>query len=127
MNIFFVIKSLIISLMIFVLIYSVSLVSTQKNLIVNNNYSIKDSIKESINIAKYRVDGEITFDQEQLIKSTILNYIENNNMKLDNVTFEIYLDEDNDIVTVSIYSEKDIFNKTSKADYTFSYQVVERQ
>ena len=113
--------------MIFVLIYSVSLVSTQKNLIVNNNYSIKDSIKESINIAKYRVDGEITFDQEQLIKSTILNYIENNNMKLDNVTFEIYLDEDNDIVTISIYSEKDIFNKTSKADYTFSYQVVERQ
>lgn len=127
MNIFFVIKSLIISLMIFILIYSVSLVSTQKNLIVNNNYSIKDSIKESINIAKYRVDGEITFNKEQLIKSTILNYIENNNMKLDNVTFEIYLDEDNDIVTVSIYSEKDIFNKTSKADYTFSYQVVERQ
>lgn len=126
MNIFFVIKSLVLSLMVFILIYAISLVSTQKNVIVNNNYTIKDSIKESINIAKYRVDGEITFDEDQLIKSTILNYIDSNNMNLDNVTFEIYLDEINDIVTVSIYSEKDVFDKVSKADYTFAYQVVEK-
>lgn len=126
MNIFFVIKSLILSLMVFILIYAISLISTQKNVIVNNNYTIKDSIKESINIAKYRVDGEITFDQDQLIKSTILNYIDNNNINLDNVTFEIYLDEQNDIVTVSIYSEKDVFDKISKADYTFAYQVIEK-
>jgi len=126
MNIFFVIKSLVLSLMVFILIYAISLISTQKNVIVNNNYTIKDSIKESINIAKYRVDGEITFDQEQLIKSTILNYIDNNNINLDNVTFEIYLDEQNDIVTVSIYSEKDVFDKISKADYTFAYQVIEK-
>lgn len=112
--------------MVFILIYAISLISTQKNVIVNNNYTIKDSIKESINIAKYRVDGEITFDQEQLIKSTILNYIDNNNINLDNVTFEIYLDEQNDIVTVSIYSEKDVFDKISKADYTFAYQVIEK-
>jgi len=126
MNIFFVIKSLILSLMVFILIYAISLISTQKNVIVNNNYTIKDSIKESINIAKYRVEGEITFDKEQLIKSTILNYIDNNNINLDNVTFEIYLDEQNDIVTVSIYSEKDVFDKISKADYTFAYQVIEK-
>lgn len=126
MNIFFVIKSLVLSLMVFILIYAISLISTQKNVIVNNNYTIKDSIKESINIAKYRVNGEITFDQEQLIKSTILNYIDNNNINLDNVTFEIYLDEQNDIVTVSIYSEKDVFDKISKADYTFAYQVIEK-
>lgn len=126
MNIFFVIKSLVLSLMVFILIYAISLISTQKNVIVNNNYTIKDSIKESINIAKYRVDGEITFDQEQLTKSTILNYIDNNNINLDNITFEIYLDEQNDIVTVSIYSEKDVFDKISKADYTFAYQVIEK-
>ena len=92
----------------------------------SNNYGVRDSIKESINIAKYRVDGEISFDEETLIKSTILNYVKNNNINVDDVEFEIALDEVNNIVTITISTEKDVFDANSKSSYTFSYQVVER-
>jgi len=126
MNISFIIKSLILALTVFFILFAISFISSQKVMVDSNNYGVRDSMKESINIAKYRVTGEITFDQETLIKSTIKNYIKNNNINVDDITFEIALDEENDIVTVSIYTEKELFNSDSKANYTFSYQIVER-
>ena len=126
MNISFVIKSLVLSLTVFFIMYAIFFVSSQNVMLDSNNYGVRDSIKESINIAKYRVDGEISFDEETLIKSTILNYVKNNNINVDDVEFEIALDEVNNFVTITISTEKDGFDANSKSSYTFSYQVVER-
>ena len=126
MNISFIIKSLILALTVFFILFAISFISSQKVMVDSNNYGVRDSMKESINIAKYRATGEITFDEETLIKSTIKNYIKNNNINVDDITFEIALDEENDIVTISIYTEKELFNSDSKANYTFSYQIIER-
>ena len=126
MNISFVIKSLVLSLTVFFIMYAIFFVSSQNVMLDSNNYGVRDSVKESINIAKYRVNGDIIFDEETLIKSTIKNYVENNNINVDDVTFEIALDEINNIVTVTIITEKEVFDANSKSSYTFSYQVVER-
>lgn len=126
MNISFIIKSLVLSLTVFFIMYAIFFVSSQNVMLDSNNYGVRDSVKESINIANYRVNGDISFDKEALIKSTIKNYVENNNINVDDVTFEIALDEINNIVTVTITTEKEVFDANSKSSYTFSYQVVER-
>ena len=127
MNFSFIIKALILSITVFMIVFSISFISSQKSLLDNNNYGVRDTVKESIDIAKYRISGEITFDTEQLVRSTIDNYLKNNNLKIDEVTFVIALDEVNDIVTVKIYTSKNLFNFNSDASYMFSYQVVERK
>jgi len=127
MNFSFIIKALILSITVFMIVFSISFISSQKSLLDNNNYGVRDTVKESIDNAKYRISGEITFDTEQLVRSTIDNYLKNNNLKIDEVTFEIALDEVNDIVTVKIYTSKNLFNLNSDASYMFSYQVVERK
>lgn len=126
MNISFIIKSLVLSLTVFFIMYAIFFVSSQNVMLDSNNYGVRDSVKESINIAKYRVNGDILFDKDALIKSTIKNYVENNNINVDDVTFEIALDEINNIVTVTIITEKEVFDANSESSYTFSYQVVER-
>ena len=126
MNISFIIKSLVLSLTVFFIMYAIFFVSSQNVMLDSNNYGVRDSVKESINIAKYRVNGDILFDKDALIKSTIKNYVENNNINVDDVTFEIALDEINNIVTVTITTEKEVFDANSGSSYTFSYQVVER-
>ena len=122
----FIIKSLIISFFAFVLIFAISFISSQKVLVDSNNYGVKDSIKESINIAEYRKSGNIVFDENALIENTIKNYLLNNNINVDDITFEIAVDETNNIVTIKICTEKEMLNADSKANYTFSYQVIER-
>ena len=122
----FIIKSLIISFFAFILIFAISFISSQKVLVDSNNYGVKDSIKESINIAEYRKSGNIVFDENALIENTIKNYLLNNNINVDDITFEIAVDETNNIVTIKIYTEKEMLNADSKANYTFSYQVIER-
>lgn len=126
MNISFVIKSLVISFFVLMIIYAISFVSSQKYMLDSNNYGVRDTVKESINIAEYRKNGAIVFDTDTLIKSTIQNYLDNNNIKVDEITFEIAVDETNDIVTIKIYTDKDLLNASSEASYTFSYQVIER-
>lgn len=126
MNLSFIIKSLLISLTVFFILYAISFISSQKVMLDSNNYGVRDSIKESINIAQYRLDGDITFDNNALIENTLKNYLNNNNMSIDDVTFEIAVDEVNNVVTVSIYTEKELFNSNSATKNTFSYQVVER-
>lgn len=122
----FIIKSLIISFFTFILIFAISFISSQKVLVDSNNYGVRDSIKESINIAEYRKSGNIVFDENALIENTIKNYLLNNNINVDDITFEIAVDETNNIVTIMIYTEKEMLNADSKANYTFSYQVIER-
>lgn len=126
MNFSYIIKSIILSLSVFIIIISIAFISTQKTFVDNNNYSIKDSLKESINIAEYRINNNIEFDINELIKNTIINYVQNNNINVDEVTFEISLDEEKNIVTTTISTSKDLFNNTSKSSYTFSYQILER-
>ena len=126
MNFSFIIKALIISFFVFIVIFAISFVSTQNNMLANNNYGVKDSVKESINIAEYRRSGDIVFDQSTLIKSVILNYAKNNNINVNDITFEISVDEAKNIVTVKLYTSKSLLNSISKADYTFSYKVIER-
>ena len=67
----FIIKSLIISFFTFILIFAISFISSQKVLVDSNNYGVRDSIKESINIAEYRKSGNIVFDENALIENTI--------------------------------------------------------
>ena len=126
MNFSFIIKALIISFFVFIVIFAISFVSTQNNMLANNNYGVKDSVKESINVAEYRRSGDIVFDQSTLIKSVILNYAKNNNINVNDITFEISVDEAKNIVTVKLYTSKSLLNSISKADYTFSYKVIER-
>jgi hypothetical protein len=126
MNFSFIIKSIIISFFVFLIIYAVSFVSSQKAMLDSNNYGVKDTVKESIDMGYYRETGKIQFDQEQLLLSTIKNFLDNNNIKVDEVSFDIAIDEESDIVTVRIYTSKSIANSISKIDYTFSYQVVKR-
>lgn len=126
MNFSYVFKALIMSFFVFILIFTVSFVSSQNDVLTNSNYGIKDSVKESIDIANYRISGDIKFDEKQLINSVIKNYVKNNNIKSDEVSFKIYVNENTNIVTVQIYSKKNLMSAESNADYTFSYRVVER-
>lgn len=126
MNFSFIIKALFLSFFCFLLLFAVSIISSQKLLTESNNYAIKDSLKESIDIAAYRINGDIVIDQETLIKSTIENYVKNNNLKADEIEFEIAIDEENNIVTVTIYTMKNVLENNSESSYTFSYQVTER-
>lgn len=126
MNFSFIIKALFLSFFCFLLLFAVSIISSQKLLTESNNYAIKDSLKESIDIAAYRINGDIVIDQETLIKSTIENYVKNNNLKADEIEFEIAIDEENNIVTVTIYTLKNVLENDSESSYTFSYQVTER-
>ena len=126
MNFSFVIKAIFLSFFCFLLLFAVSIISSQKLLTESNNYAIKDSLKESIDIAAYRINGDIVIEQETLIKSTIENYVKNNNLKADEIEFEIAIDEENNIVTVTIYTMKNVLANDSESSYTFSYQVTER-
>lgn len=126
MNFSYIIKALFISFFVFMIIFAITFVSTQKQMVDSSNYGVRDSVKESINIAEYRRSGDIVFDKDTLIKTTILNYIKNNNISVDDVTFEIYVDEVNNIVTTKIFTNKEMFESNSKSNYTFSYKVEER-
>ena len=126
MNFSYIIKALFISFFVFMIIFAITFFSTQKQIVDSSNYGVRDSVKESINIAEYRRSGDIVFDKDTLIKTTILNYIKNNNISVDDVTFEIYVDEVNNIVTTKIFTNKEMFESNSKSNYTFSYKVEER-
>lgn len=126
MNISFIIKSLVLSLTVFFIMYAIAFVSSQNVILDANNYGVRSSVKESINIAQYRLNGDIKFDEEALIENVIKNYVNNNNISVDDVMFEIAVDEVNNIVTVKITTEKEVLDVNSESSSTFSYQIVER-
>ena len=124
MNFSFIIKTIFISLFMFMLIYAINFSSTQQDMTVSNNFGVKNAVKESLNIGYLRVHDEIKFNESELINATINNYIKNNNIKLDNVQFDIGIN--NNIVTVKIKTKKNLFLQDSGSTAIFSY-IVERK
>ena len=122
MNFSFIFKMIFISLFIFLIIYSISFVSVQNDMLSSNNFGIKNVTKESLNIGDLRANNTVTFDDDILLESVINNYLKNNNLSIDKVGFDVAVN--NDIVTVKIYSYKNMFEIDSNSVETFSYQVL---
>lgn len=121
MNFSFVIKTIFISLFMFMLIYAINFSSTQQNMTASNNIGVKNTVKEAINIGYLRVYDEVKFNEDKLIDETLNNYIKNNNIKLDNIQFDIGINDN--IVTVKIKTEKKLFLQNSGSAAIFSYMV----
>ncbi len=122
MNFSFIFKMIFISLFIFLIIYSISFVSVQNDMLSSNNFGIKNVTKESLNIGDLRANDTVTFDDDILLESVINNYLKNNNLSIDKVGFDVAVN--NDIVTVKIYSYKNMFEIDSNSVETFSYRVL---
>lgn len=121
MNFSFVIKMTIVSFFIFLILYAINFTSIQKEYITSNNITVKSTTKESVNIGTLRVYGQVTFDVETLISSSIENYVINNNIDIDQVDFE-YAINDN-ILTIKITSNKNLFSSLSENYEIFSYEI----
>lgn len=121
MNFSFVIKMTIVSFFIFLILYAINFTSIQKEYITSNNITVKSTTKESVNIGTLRVYGQVTFDVETLISSSIENYAINNNIDIDQVDFE-YAINDN-ILTIKITSNKNLFSSLSENYEIFSYEI----
>lgn len=122
MNFSFIFKMIFISLFIFLIIYSISFVSVQNDMLSSNNFGIKNVTKESLNFGDLRANDTVTFDDDILLESVINNYLKNNNLSIDKVGFDVAVN--NDIITVKIYSYKNMFEIDSNSVDTFSYQVL---
>lgn len=125
MNFSFVFKTIFSAMFIFIIIYSLSLVSVQNDLNDHNNIMSKNITKESLNIGELRVNNSVSFDNDYLLKSTLENYAKNNNLNVDKVKFDIAVN--NDIVTIKIYTYKNMFEIDSDSIEVFSYQVVKEE
>jgi len=120
MNFSFVIKSIFLAMFALVLVFSLNLISTQKYMNNSNNFGVKNTVKESLNIGELRVSGVATFDDDMLIESTVSNYIRNNNITGD-VDFEIAVN--NNVVTVKVIQKSDLLGSAGNIIDIFSYEV----
>ena len=116
-------KTIFISFFIFILIYVINFASTQKDLVTSNNFGVKNATKEALNLGVLRTEDVVSYDNEVLLESTIKNYLVNNNLSVDDVNFDIAIN--NNIVTVKIGTSKNLFDNTSNSYGIFSY-VIER-
>lgn len=123
MDFSFVFKTIFISFFIFILIYVINFASTQKDLVTSNNFGVKNATKEALNLGVLRTEDVVSYDNEVLLESTIKNYLVNNNLSVDDVNFDIAIN--NNIVTVKIGTSKNLFDNTSNSYGIFSY-VIER-
>lgn len=121
MNFSFVIKSIILSFFIFLIIYAIGTASTLKVLVNGNNFGVKNAVKESLNIGELRASGNVTYDREVLKESILENYKNNNPKNLNDVNFNINLNDN--IVTVNIESNNTMFNGSNYINGIFSYEV----
>lgn len=121
MNFSFVFKMIFLSFFVFVLIYAISFSSVQQDLVSSNNFGVKNTTKEALNIGDLRVYDEVTFNDDILLNSTINNYMKNNNIKVDNVKFDIAVNDN--VVTVRINTSKNLFSQISSGTNLFSYKV----
>ncbi len=120
MNFSFVIKSIFLSMFALVIIFSLNLISSQKYMNNSNNFGVKNTVKESLNIGELRVSGVVTFDDDMLIESTVANYIKNNNITGD-VDFEIAVN--NNIVTIKVIQKSELLGNVGNIVDIFSYEV----
>lgn len=121
MNFSFIIKMIFISFFIFILIYALNFSSTQKDLVSSNNFGVKNTTKEALNIGDLRVNGVVTYNDNILLDSTIRNYLNNNNLNVDDVKFDIAVNDN--IVTVKISTSKNLLDEISNSYAIFSYKV----
>ncbi|MDD3453551.1 MAG: hypothetical protein PHN42_04720 [Bacilli bacterium] len=124
MNFSFVFKSIILSFFIFLIVYAIGNASTLKVLVNGNNFGVKNSVKESLNIGELRATGNVTFDTEVLKESTLNNYKSNNPRNVNDIDFKIYLN--NNIVTVNIISNNLMFNGNNNINGTFAYEIYKQ-
>ena len=120
MNFSFVIKSIFLAMFALVLVFALNLISSQKYMNNSNNFGVKNTVKESLNIGELRVSGVVTFDDDMLIESTVNNYIKNNNITGD-VDFEIAVN--NNTVTVKVIQKTDLLGNVGNIIDIFSYEV----
>lgn len=120
-NFSYIFKILFISLFIFFLLFAMSYSSIQKQQLTSNNLGVKSGIKEALNYGDLRVNGNVTVSDHDLVIAIINNYLENNNIVVDEIEFQIYKSEN--IITVDILTNKAIFNGNSKVLESFSYEV----
>lgn len=121
MHFSFVFKMIFISFFIFILIYALNFSSTQKDYISSNNIGVKDTVKESLNIGDLRANDVVTYNDDILLNSTIQNYLINNNLRVDDVNFDIAVNDN--IVTIIFNTNKNLFEQISKSSESFSYKV----
>jgi len=121
LNFSFVFKTIILSLFVFILIYALSFSSVQQDIVSSNNFGVKNTTKEALNLGDLRVYDVVTFNDEILLNSTINNYVKNNNIQIDNVKFDIAVNDN--IVTVRINTNKNLFSQVSSGTNLFSYKV----
>lgn len=124
MNFMYIFKVLIISLFIFLIVFTINFVGTSYTYVEANHSNIKNAIKQSINIGELRVNNTISFDEETLINEVLSNYVEENTELSDEITFNISQYENT--ITVEIIKIKDILNNESIVQGIFSYEVLEK-
>lgn len=124
MDFSFIFKSILLSFFIFLIVFAIGNASNSKMFLNNNNYGIKNTVKESLNIGELRATGNVTFDNEKLIESSLDNYISNNPTTLNEITFNISVN--NNIVTIELGVKNLLFEPESKLNSIFSYEVLKR-
>ena len=120
MNFSFVIKSIFLAMFALVLVFALNLISSQKYMNNSNNFGVKNTVKESLNIGELRVSGVVTFDDDMLIESTVNNYIKNNNITGD-VDFEIAVNDNT--ITVKVIQKSNLLGNAGNIIDIFSYEV----
>ena len=124
MNFSFVFKSIILSFFIFLIVYAIGCASTLKVLINSNNFGVKNSVKESLNIGELRATGNVTYDTEALKESVIKNYKNNNPQNINDVDFKIYLN--NNMITVDINNKSTLSNIDNDINGIFAYEIYKK-
>ena len=114
---------LIIGFFMFVLVISLTISLAQKQLVDSNNFGIRNSTKNAVELGTLRTGEDLSIDEDVLISQILENYVINNNFNCDEITFDVAV-EDN-IVTVRTTTSKEIFGKVNETTSTFSYKLVE--
>lgn len=113
---------LLIGFFIFMLIISITVSSSQKQLVDSNNFGIRNATKNSVELGSLRVSEDLSINEDVLISQILENYVVNNNFNCDEITFDVAVQ--NNIVTVKTTTTKEIFGKKNETSSTFSYKLV---
>lgn len=117
-------STVIIGFFLFILVITMVVSSSQKQLVDANNFGIRNSTKNSVELGTLRVGSDLSLDKDTLIQQVLENYVINNNINCDEITFDVAVDDTNNIVTVKTTTVKEIFGKRSETSSTFSYKLL---
>lgn len=117
-------STVIIGFFLFILVITMVVSSSQKQLVDANNFGIRNSTKNSVELGALRVGSDLSLDKDTLIQQVLENYVINNNINCDEITFDVAVDDTNNIVTVKTTTVKEIFGKRSETSSAFSYKLL---